>query len=176
MSCVYVCVALYNNTRHTTRDHLSKPLIHFQGSPAAGRRRLHLRQRNLARPPSCTRHAPSWAWWYTVHRSIDGVHREKLAAGQRRWRCCDGVATPALPFSCGLEPVCGIDMISIAHLASHLLTPGSRVADLNGRNGMSLLYCCFAVSHTRLVVHTIDHAHDAHDACDSARSPETLRD
>ena len=131
MSCVYVCVALYNNTRHTTRDHLSKPLIHFQGSPAAGRRRLHLRQRNLERPPSCTRHAPSWAWWYTVHRSIDGVHREKLA-GQRRWRCCDGVATPALPFSCGLEPVCGIDMISIAHLASHLLTPGSRVADLNG--------------------------------------------
>lgn len=67
-------------------------------------------------------------------------------------------------------------MISIAHIASHLLTPGSRVADLNGRNGMSFVYCCLAVSHARLVVHTIDHAHDAHDACDSARSPETLRD
>lgn len=108
--------------------------------------------------------------------SIDRWCASRKAGRERRWRCCDGVATPALPFCCGLEPACGIDMISIAHLASHLLTPGSRVADLNGRNGMSFVYCCFVVSHTRLVVYTIDHAYDVHDACDSARSPETLRD
>lgn len=118
--------------------------------PAAGRRRLHLRQRNLARPPSCNRPAPNWAWWSTVHRSIDGVHRE--AECDEGWCCYTSFAFG----SRGLKPA---DMISIAHLASHFLAPGSRVADLN--NGEMVCLCYTAVL-TRLVVLsfslTIDHA------------------
>ena len=68
------------------------------------------------------------------------------------WSCYTGFAF----CSCGLKPA---DMISIAHLASHFLAPGSRVADLN--NGEMVCLCYTAVL-TRLVVLsfslTIDHA------------------
>jgi hypothetical protein len=48
---------------NTTYQYLqSKATRALLSSPAAGRRRLHLRQRNLALPPSCNRPAPSWAW------------------------------------------------------------------------------------------------------------------
>lgn len=132
LRCASSCGAVCCSTHATSRSQI--PLIGTSQSHSCCRAPSFAdvcdREISRARPPSCSRPGPpTWAWWYTVHRSIDGVHREVLD-GQQRWRWC--CYTSFCLCSRGLEPVGGIDMISIAHLASHLLTPGSRVADLNG--------------------------------------------
>jgi len=146
---------------NTTYQHIHS---HSCSSPAAGRRRLHLRQRNnhLA-PPPCNRPAQLSLVVY-IDRSMLCIERWD---GQRG-RCC--YASSAL--SRGLEPVCRRHCrYSIVHLASRsrplvrrwqILTAKWYVFVL-----MSLAVCA------RLVVgHTIDHARRY---CDSARSPGTLR-